>query len=414
MLLATSGCSPYRTAIPASMIRPNSLDSPRSSQEPVNYARLCQPRPDVYQLAPRDVLAVYIEGVLPGDNPGAPSMPPVNYFDADQDLPPSIGYPIVVREDGTIALPLVPPISVTGLSVSEAEYAVRKAYTVDRRLLRAEAARIIVTLMVPRTYNLLVIREDLGGQSPTAGGVEPQRQDIVVPVRLRAYENDLLHALSESGGLPGNDAKNEVIILHGASDTPEMRAQARGALEDPLTRKQFFAQFRNITRVPLRINPKDPPVSLSTNDIILQRGDIVFVESREAEVFYTGGLLPGSQFSIPRDYDLDVLGAISIAGGGLAAGVGGNAHRSYGSSSFTPTPLASLLPPTQVIVIRKGREQLQTIKLDIRTALTDPKQRILIQPNDLIMLEYTDFAMVMNTILSTISFDFDVNQLFSH
>jgi len=67
-----------------------------------------------------------------------------------------------------------------------------------------------------------------------------------------------------------------------------------------------------------------------------------------------------------------------------------------------------------VIVIRKGREQLQTIKLDIRTALTDPKQRILIQPNDLIMLEYTDFAMVMNTILSTISFDFDVNQLFSH
>jgi hypothetical protein len=193
-----------------------------------------------------------------------------------------------------------------------------------------------------------------------------------------------------------------------------MRAQARGALEDPLTRKQFFAQFRNITRVPLRINPKDPPVSLSTNDIILQRGDIVFVESREAEVFYTGGLLPGSQFSIPRDYDLDVLGAISIAGGGLAAGVGGNSHRTYGSSAFTPTPLASLLPPTQVIVIRKGSAQLQVIKLDIRTALTDPKQRILIQPNDLIMLEYTDFAMVMNTILSTISFDFDVNQLFSH
>jgi len=419
MLLVSPGCSPYRTATPASLVRPNYLDSPRASQEPVNFARLRQPIPAVYLLAPRDVLAIYIEGILPPENPGSPSLPPVNYFDTEADLPPSVGYPVVVREDGTIALPLVAPISVTGLSVAEAEYAVRKAYTVDRRLLRAEEARIIVTLMVPRNYNVLVIREDLGGSSPfSAGAAEPTRKDYVVPVRLKAYENDLLHALSESGGMPGNDAKNEVVILHGAGNTPEMQAQARSAIEDPLTRQQFFAQFRNITRVPLRINPKAAAISLSTDDIVLQRGDIVFVESREAEVFYTGGLLSGGQFPIPRDYDLDVLGAIALSGGSIASGVGGNNFRGtlYSTSGSTPGggSLASLLPPTEVIVIRKGREQMQVIKLDLRTAMTDPQQRILIQPNDLVMLEYTDFEMIMNGVLNTISLNVNLNQIFSH
>ena len=192
-----------------------------------------------------------------------------------------------------------------------------------------------------------------------------------------------------------------------------MQAQARSALHDPLTRQQFFSQFHNITRIPLRLNPHDPPVSLSPDDVILQRGDIVFVESREAEVFYTGGLLPGGQFSIPRDYDLDVLGAISIAGGTVSQGPGGNSHH-YPIGGFTASPLTSFLPPTQVIVIRKGHAQMQVIKISIPTALTDPKQRILVQPNDLVMLEYTDYEMLMNALLNTVSLNFDLNQLFSH
>jgi protein involved in polysaccharide export with SLBB domain len=265
--------------------------------------------------------------------------------------------------------------------------------------------------MMPRTYSVLVIREDLGGVSPAGWGTEPTRHAATAPIQLRAYENDLLHALSATGGLPGTDAKNEVVILHGAASTPELRDEARSALEDPLTRQQFFDRYRNITRIPLRIGPKDPAVSISTQDIILQRGDVVFVESREAETFYTGGLLPGGQFAIPRDYDLDVLGAVSIAGGSLSPAAGGN---NYGRSMGYGGSLGSLLPPTRVIVIRKGHDTMQVIKLDLRTALTDPQQRILIQPNDLIMLEYTEFEMTMNAILSTVSFNLDLQTLFNH
>jgi len=63
-LLALTGCSPFRNAIPAECVRPNMIDAPRASREPINFTRLRQEPPAVYLLGPRDVLGVYIEGVL--------------------------------------------------------------------------------------------------------------------------------------------------------------------------------------------------------------------------------------------------------------------------------------------------------------------------------------------------------------
>jgi hypothetical protein len=57
---------------------------------------------------------------------------------------------------------------------------------------------------------------------------------------------------------------------------------------------------------------------------------------------------------------------------------------------------------------------METIKLSLKTAVTDPHQRILVQPNDLIMLEYTTFELVMNTMLNNVNLNFSLNQLFSH
>ncbi len=47
--------------------------------------------------------------------------------------------------------------------------------------------------------------------------------------------------------------------------------------------------------------------------MVLKEGDVVYIESREAESFYTGGLLPGGESRFPRDNDLDVLGAMAFA-----------------------------------------------------------------------------------------------------
>ncbi len=62
-----------------------------------------------------------------------------------------------------------------------------------------------------------------------------------------------------------------------------------------------------ILKIPLRLPPGVIP-SFRPDDVILKDGDVVYIESRDAEVFYTGGLLPGGEYQIPRDYDLDVLG----------------------------------------------------------------------------------------------------------
>ncbi len=53
---------------------------------------------------------------------------------------------------------------------------------------------------------------------------------------------------------------------------------------------------RHIVRIPIRLSPGEP-VNIREQDIILCDGDIVFIESRETEVFYTGGLLGGGQYT---------------------------------------------------------------------------------------------------------------------
>lgn len=174
-LIALAGCSPIRETVPAHCVRPNFFDCPRSCKEPINFLRLRQDPPPVYLLGPRDILGIYIEGVLGK----ADEAPPVHFPD-QSNMPPSIGYPMPVREDGTLSLPLIPPISVTGLTLAQAEFEIRKAYTIDRRILQPERHRIIVTLMRARTYNVLVVREDATvtgfTQGRTGVGYEPLRR----------------------------------------------------------------------------------------------------------------------------------------------------------------------------------------------------------------------------------------------
>src|SRR5205807_2798372 len=72
-------------------------------------------------------------------------------------------------------------------------------------------------------------------------------------------------------------------------------------------------------RIPLRLRAGEVP-SIRPEDVILHTGDIVYIEARQADFFYTGGLLPAGQFVVPRDYDLDVVQAISLVAGPMVSG----------------------------------------------------------------------------------------------
>ncbi|MGI6418492.1 MAG: polysaccharide biosynthesis/export family protein [Thermoguttaceae bacterium] len=408
---AAGGCSsisPRQTVSPYHFSR--GMDGgPRSQQEPINLVRLRQDPPPVYMLGPGDTLGIYIEGVLGSrDEP-----PPVHFPEQKQrDIPPAIGYPIPIREDGTLPLPLVPAVMADGLTLTQLEAAIRKAYTEDQKILVPGRDRIIVTLMKPRTYKVLVIREDIRGaisQRSLSQGelvIGSEQAGAANLVELRAYENDVLHALSESGGLPGVNAKNELIILRGSFDQAQDLAPILDDLDSYVeVSDRPSSEKKSIVRIPLRGSPGSPVQQLRQDDIILDNGDIVYIRSRDAEVFYTGGLLKGGQHPIPRDYDLDVLGAMAMAGGSIAAAAGGANIDGFGSG------VGSIFPPTRVLVIRTVNGRQQAIEIDLRKALADSGQRILIEPNDFIVLEYRPKEVFMNMILSTFRINFSLNSL---
>ncbi len=418
LLLAGSGCSStslfgYIPAIPVERVPNSILGRPREDMQEISLSRLRQQPRDVYQLGANDILGIYIETILGN----AEEAPPV-HFPEDGEQAPSIGFPVPIREDGSISLPLVPPLDIEGLTLAQATEVIRKAYTIDQRLLPEGKDSIIVTLLKRRTYRILVVREEAGASSSVRG-----REDEVIKrgagfvLDLPAGENDLMHALNETGGLPGLDAKNEILIVRGQGvDGKEWdKVVARmHAQRQPCSCPPPIPDPPNMTRIPLRFYSENVP-EFSEEDIILNSGDIVMIESREREKFYTGGVLGGGEHPLPRDYDLDIMGAIAIAGGpvgssgavlsqsGLGGGRGG---RGGGGGAQGGGPL----PPTDAIIIRKLCDGSQVpIRVDLKRIYDDPRQRVLIQPEDVIILKYKCMEETVNTALGLIQLNFLFN-----
>src|SRR5205085_1445265 len=71
-----SGCAaltnPLAEGVPVRRLPPELVPPPRNGQETIPLTLLRQPRPDVYRLAPGDVLGVYIEGILGERTQGIP------------------------------------------------------------------------------------------------------------------------------------------------------------------------------------------------------------------------------------------------------------------------------------------------------------------------------------------------------
>src|SRR5207302_2189217 len=124
-----------------------------------------------------------------------------------------------------------------------------------------------------------------------AGQLVNSRRGTGIPLDLPAGDNDVLTALARSGGLPGLDASNTVVIQRGE---PPQSSEGTTVAQAAETQQQI--------RIPLRMRDNDP-LPFKADDIVLKTGDIIFIESRETEVYYTGGLLPVGEFVLPRDYD---------------------------------------------------------------------------------------------------------------
>jgi hypothetical protein len=395
---ALAGCAavtnPVANGIPVHLLPEKLLGESKNDLEPIPLTSLRQPPPETYKLAPEDVLGIWIEGVL-GEKGQAP---PVRYTETSK-LPPAMGFPIPVRGDGTVSLPLITPLKVEGMSLEQAEAAIRKSYTVDNQILQPGRERIIVTLQQPRHYHILVIRQDGGTESSAGlgtsattggqatgfvvgigGGPSTVRRGRGFAIDLPAYENDVLNALARTGGFPGSDAVNEITIERGVYKGSQGRAEFMNKLETSPPESPAGGQ---VIRIPLRARPGEQPI-ITPEMITLQTGDVVYIEARTADVFYTGGLLPPGVHPLPRDYDLDVVEAIVRAGGILNSG-GVSALNTSGTTTQQGLGAPS---PSLVSVLRRTPDGGQVvIRVNLNRALRDPRERILVQPKDFILLQ---------------------------
>jgi Polysaccharide biosynthesis/export protein len=489
-LSAACGCAALRPldGIPVAEM-PASLRAPTRSQKVMlDLSLLRQTPPREHIVDADDVLGVYIEGILGGRQ----QVPPVN-FSRNSNSFSSLGYPIRVRADGTMSLPGIDPIQVRGKTIGEVERAVRTAYTTgDKAPLKKGMDRIIVNLQRPRHYRVLVIRQEIGNTNTPSGndgqvGSNTQynysnnngKFGMGRTVNLPAYKNDVLHALAETGGLPGLDAENVIYVIRrrtpvppgprdlkksvGSTWTPtavpvrnfdplpeadssaKPRTVIRGQSPDVLNVSEYFGhslpepsppplavkklpprpirphrgratkirtaaysniravpaggetflapmqQFDatinnpNVIRIPLRVFPGQQP-QFSEDDIILQDGDVVLIEARDSDVFYTAGLLGGGRYRLPRDRDLNVLEALAMVQAQRSTPL---PTRAIGGVSATNQDVTA--GASDLIVLRPtgdGCRQV-AIRVNLYKALRNPCERINVRAGDQLVLQYT-------------------------
>ena len=385
LALLPGGCAaltnPVADGIPVRRLPAEVLGRPKADLRPVPLTALQQREASPYRVDKGDVLAVDAPGIVAPEAQVAPVQLP-----GQQAPTAAVGFPVPVREDGTISFPELPPILVRGLSLIEIENLVREYATGQRpggKALIQPNQRISVQILQKREYLVTVVREDtqpipvLTGTTVFGGN----RRGNGYTLRMRAGENDVLRALNQTGGPPGLDARDEVTVLRNLKPG---RPLDPNRLIDAAARSQLVQSGEVLAvRIPLRIYPEQP-LSIREEDIILKDGDIVLIQARDTEVYYTAGIIGAAQYALPRDYDLNVLQAIAAVRAPLINGA-------FNQNQFTASSVNGGIgqpSPSLCTVLRQLPDKRQIpIRVDINRAFKDPRERILILPGDVIVLQ---------------------------
>ena len=102
--------------------------------------------------------------------------------------------------------------------------------------------------------------------------------------------------------------------------------------------------------------------------------------------------------------DLDVIGAIALANGNVNGPAGANAA----ATNFRSGP-GNIVPPSRVIILRQvaSGEQVK-IHVDLKQASLNNRERILIQPEDVVMLHYTGGELAANVALNFVNVGYNI------
>ena len=409
-LVSSVGChaiTDVHQSIPASRLPCELCTEPREGRSVFPFTALGQEKPNAHVIGAGDQLSIYVFGVIPPGVDETPVMPRTQAVN-QRYYPPNgsvigatTGLPVEVDPTGGVDLPLVGRIELSGLTLPEATEAVKKAYR-DKQITKEETERVKVSLITARVHRIVILREDTPSTSVSLvnpGVMDRIHRGSADVVDLPAYENDLLHALAVTGGLPGTDAAREIWIFKrsGLLDphaicAEELQARTANFVEGEVCDNQ-------VVRIPLTGCPGEG-LPFTQADVQLDSGDVVYVPRRE-EYFYVGGLVGGAKIPLPRDEDIDVIEAIALANGSVGGPLGQS-----GQALAQGTP-GHMVRPTRVIILRETPDGRQLpIRVDLARAMTDQKERILIQPNDVLMLQFKPHQAVFNGVVNMFNWSF--------
>ena len=182
-----------------------------------------KPKNEFYLLDSGDILGVYVDGVL-GDLDKAP---PVMMPPPGSGLAPAIGFPIAVREDGTISIPLIEDLMVRGKSTKEVQNELVKAFTTGDDPILRPPVRIMVSLVrqrgyVPPATIQLAPKSDQDSLAMSTAQLEAAEtefgKDHPVTKKLRQNFDALLKASKSASPTNASDLSNRHAASNGSPE----------------------------------------------------------------------------------------------------------------------------------------------------------------------------------------------------
>lgn len=409
-LLANTGCQTVdEGAYPVCNIPPEYAVKRRTLETPIDVRLLDRPAEVDHIIDDGDTLGIYIADIL-GTRDELPAVDYPNFRLRNGPVEPYVGQPVRVQNNGTIHLPYLKPLEVKGMTLAEVRAEIILKYVYEKQMITEGTEHVEVSMIAPRAHRIHVVRQDTRYNVPglqRSDQFEISRRWAGSTLYLEKADCTVLTALMRTGGMPGIDARNEIWVMKGLKPeecekyVPPTSWTLAGEMPMVLTDEDS-----RIIRIPLEIVPGEPP-PFDTNDIVLEDGDVVFLPRRDGDVFLTGGLLGGGRYPLNRDRDLDILEAMAATTGNTLGPVGSPKT----ATQFRSGPGNVIAPSNVVIVRRIADDQQIKITVDLKKALSDPSERILIAPGDLIILRYRPREIVVNTLLNLTDFSLPLNTL---
>ena len=250
---------------------------------------------------------------------------------AETETPEALQYS--VNPDGTVDLPLLGPVAISGLTLTGAEEQIRR-HAVAQRIYREPLVSVLLNSR--KTDKVLVV-----------GAVnEPG------PYELPRAGSDLLAAISAAKGL-SEEAGREIEIRHRV----DPRGSVSHASYEPGATGMQSVHIDLVEAMHGRVA-----------DTGLRDGSVVMVKEHRPAKVYVHGLVPNDgEFELPKDQPLRVTQAIALAGG-------------------RDLEFADLVHVTRFV---EGYPEPVVIAVSMREAKSDRAQNLVLQAGDVVSVVET-------------------------